>query len=143
MTIEQAIITRLESLTPVSTFVGQRVYAKILPHTPTLPAIRVQAIATAQQDHLRGLNALQRSLVQVDVVTDQDEALAEQLELVHGPGDGTALAGWKGVVGPAPGGIAITGILAHNKREDYDAAELRQFKVMRDYEVWWRRRRSA
>lgn len=144
MTIQEAIVDRLEDIAAVTALVGTRIYASRLPQRGVLPAIRVQVISRMQPTHLRGASGLSRSRVQVDAVageqftpdpSTQAHAVADAL---HGPGDGSALCGWSGVVGSP--GIEILAILPLDEHEMYDAEEIRQYKVMRDYYVWWKAR---
>lgn len=144
MTVQSAIIARLEQLPGVVALVGSRIYLDRLPQTSAFPAIRVQAISEQQMGHLRGVNKTRRSRVQVDHIaavtaTDLDPAATVQTlaRLTHGPGDGTALCGWRGTL-DSPPSIEILGIQPFGEYEDYDAEELRQYRVVRDYIVWWK-----
>jgi hypothetical protein len=66
VTVEQAVVERLESDATVAAIVGARVYQLILPQSPTLPAIRVQLIDHLLRYHLRGGGLLSFSRVQTD-----------------------------------------------------------------------------
>lgn len=144
MTVQAAIIARLGSLPAVVALVGTRIYLDRLPQTPRFPAIRVQLISTQQMGHLRGVNKTRRSRVQVDHIaavtaTDLDPAATVQTlsALTHGPGDGAALCGWRGTV-DSPPSIEILNVQPFGEYEDYDAEELRQYRNVRDYIVWWK-----
>jgi len=134
-----AVVRRLEAVTAVTTIVAARIYQVKLPPKGLFPAIRVQRIGHDEFMHLRGVNRLMRARVQVDSIASEEYAAdpvtaATALDAaVHGNSDGTALGGWRGTVA----GITVTGILPAGLREGYDALELRQFKVMRDYWVWF------
>jgi hypothetical protein len=141
--LQVGIIELLESMAPVTALVGTRIFSNRLPMSGVLPAIRVQVIDGYQDAHLRGVNALCKSRVQIDCVSgeaftsDPDGEADALAEAVHGPGDGTGLAGFQGVTPGSPS-LAITAILPLNKRVNYYADEVRQVIVMRDYYVWWR-----
>lgn len=133
-----AVVKRLEAIAAVTAIVGARIYQMKLPQKPTLPAIRVQRIGTDETMHLRGVTKLKRARVQVDSISAEGvvaDPVAQATALdaaVHG-NDGTALGGWKGTAG----GIKVVAVVPAGLREGYDAVELRQFKVMRDYMVWF------
>jgi hypothetical protein len=139
MSAALAVVRRLELIGAVTAIVQSRIYQVKLPQKPVLPAIRVQRIGTDEFMHLRGVNRLMRARVQVDSVASEayaaDPVTASTAldAALHGTGNGTALGGWRGTVG----GITVTGILPAGLREGYDAQQLEQFKVMRDYYVWF------
>lgn len=139
MSAALAVVKRLEGLSAVTTLVGTRIYQVKLPPKGIFPSIRVQRVGNDEFMHMRGVNRLMRARVQVDSIASEEytpdvvTAATAVDAAVHGSGDGTALGGWKGVVS----GITVTGILPAGVREGYDALELRQFKVMRDYWVWF------
>lgn len=138
MTVAEAIVTRLKSLSVITALVGSRVYTMELPQGGTLPAIRVQRIGESTFMHMRGGVGLYRSRVQVDSVSRKASGVDHYAqaraidEAVRGANNGSALVGFTGTVG----GVRMTGILASDVRESYDAAELTQFKIMRDLLVW-------
>lgn len=138
MTVAEAIVTRLKSLAAITALVSTRVYTMELPQNGTLPAIRVQRVGESQLMHLRGGVGLYRTRVQVDSVSRKGSgvdhyAQARDIdEAVRGDNGGSALIGYSGTVS----GLRISGILAADVRESYDAAELTQFKIMRDLIVW-------
>lgn len=142
MTVVEAIADRLSTIAEVSAIVAERIYAVKLPQDGDLPAIRIQRIDEDEGMHLRGSSGLHRARVQVDSVTEEAsgvDARADAIALdaaVHGDGAGSGLCGWRGDIGSPP--FTITGILPAGVREGYDAAELRQYKVMRDYWVSFR-----
>lgn len=133
MTAAEAIRSRLLALSAVTDLVGSKVYVHVLPQSFTAPAIRVQRIDQLEDPHLRGTAMPVRARVQVDSVA---KTLAEAYALdaaVHGPGDGTGLAGWTGEVGsPA---VSVAAVLPIDVRDGFDAEDLKQYRVMRDYAV--------
>lgn len=136
-----AVVKRLETVAAVTALVGMRIYQVKLPPKPTLPAIRVQLVGNEEFMHLRGAVKVMRARVQVDSISAEGVApdpvgqAASVDDAVNGPGDGTGLLGWRGVAG----GVKVTAMLPGGLREGYDAQELRQFKKMRDFVVWFER----
>jgi hypothetical protein len=142
VTVAEAVIARLLSLTAVTNLVSTRVYQLKLPQKVSYPAIRVQRIDTVELGHLRGTGAKFRSRIQVDSVSSEN-AVADPLTAAlavdaaaHGPGDGSALAGWKGQVGSSSPAFAVAAVLPLDVREFYVPNELLEVGVSRDYEVW-------
>lgn len=144
MTVAEAVRSLLLTLTPVTALVGSRIrLVKIRQSEPTFPVILVQRIDEGEDVHLRG-GGPKSARVQVTSIAHESEnadwyATAASVEAaVHGPGDGTGLCGYKGSIGsPAFEFRAILPI-PRSLREGYDADELKQFKIMRDYEVHFR-----
>jgi hypothetical protein len=92
-----------------------------------LPAVRVQRISDSEAMQLRGTDGSIVARVQVDSVALTREAAVALDEAIAGDGAGSGLIGWKTSV--------VQLVRSRLTREAYDALELNQFKVMRDYEV--------
>jgi hypothetical protein len=138
VTVSDAIRDLLLSFAPVRAIVGTRIYVLRLPQSPTLPAIRLQRIDANEELHLRGPSGIQVARVQVDSVS-LSGTQAETLDAaVHGDGVTTGLRAWRGFVDGSPGSFEILVIRPAGVREGYDALELKQYKVMRDYMVTYR-----
>lgn len=143
MTVDTAIRERLISLTSVTSLVQDagatwpRIYTVILPQGVKLPAIRIQRIGQIEEMHLRGPINVFRARVQVDSV-GATKAQADEVDAaVQGDGLGsnaTGLKGFKGTIGTSPP-FVIHAILPADIRDGYDAEELRQYKVQRDFFV--------
>ena len=111
-----------------------------LPETPTLPAVRVQLIDEPLSYHLRGRDDVVRSLIQVD-------AVANEFDAVHPDPYGSAAALATAIDNALSGQVFTDGgspisVVAHvalrmSKRVIYDPDELRQVRIMQDYTVWW------
>lgn len=141
MTVSEAFRELLLTFSDVTAIVGSRIYRLRLPQTPTLPAIRLQRIDANEELHLRGPSGIQVARVQVDSVALSGPD-AERLDAaVHGDGVTTGLRAWKGMIGgggsPADT-FEIRLIRPAGVREGYDALELKQYKVMRDFLVTYR-----
>lgn len=135
MTAAEVVRARLLTISAVTAIVVDRVYTQVLPQTPTdtLPAIRVQRVDQIEDAHLRGTTKPVRARVQVDSVAKSAAAAFALDAALHGNGDGTGLAGWTGEIGsPA---VRVAAILPIDVRDGYDAEDLKQYKVMRDYAV--------
>lgn len=136
MSIVEAIRTRLLAISGVTALVLTRVHAQVLPQSPTLPALRVQRVSEVEDMHQRGSAGLLRARVQVDTVTTSNRAAAVAIdEAVDGNGAGSGLKGWRGVVGS----LRIVLIEPAGVREGFDAEELQQYKIMRDYFVHFKK----
>lgn len=112
----------------VSGLVGTRVYPKILPQSPTLPAITYQRVSRVQvADHLTGPGSMGRPRVQVDVWASTDSA-AEAL----GAAVKARLNGYRGTV---PGEGEVHRIALETEGGLFDA-ELLLHRHSADYFVW-------
>lgn len=65
MTIESELRTYTLAGAGVATLVGTRMYARMLPQTPTLPAITYQRVDTRRQHDMAGPDGLPRPRMQV------------------------------------------------------------------------------
>lgn len=141
MNIATAIRERLLEMAPLTALVGARVYVDVLGQKPTLPAVRVQRIDEDEDMHLRGPVGVHRARVQVDAVGTSKASADAVDEAVRGDGLGTGatgLLGWAGSVGGSPGVIDVLSILPLGVQEFYNAAELREYVIARDFRVTWR-----
>ena len=136
MDVVAAVRERILSLSSVTAAVSSRVYAQILPQRPDLPAIRLQRISDVGSMQLRGIGGVRRARVQCDIVATSRETALAILEDLDGPGDGSAMLGFRGTVGsPGSPGVEIDCIAPANITERFDADDLTQYKVIRDYFV--------
>jgi hypothetical protein len=136
MTVDTAIRARLLSLAPIAALVNARVFTVILPQGVTLPAIRVQRVGQLEPMHLRGPINVFKTRVQVDSVALSKAAADVVDAAVQGDGlggDATGLKGFKGTIGSPP--FVIRCIEFADLRDGYDAEELRQYKISRDFFV--------
>lgn len=136
MTVDTAIRARLLTLTPVTALVAARIYTVIFPQGFNSPAIRVQRVGQVEEMHLRGPINVFRARVQVDSVGRTKAEVDAVDEAVQGDGLGnyaSGLKGFKGEIGSPP--FVIRAILPADVRDTYDAEELRQYKVSRDFFV--------
>jgi hypothetical protein len=140
VTGELAVIERLEDTAAVTAIVEDRIYEVMLPQSPTLPAIVVQVVDDPKSYHLRGANRHSRTRVQVDCyvsevpITDDDDP-GVNLSMLEDAVDDT-LSGEVFDVGGSPG-ARVTGVMRLDRRKMRDTDELRLFRVMLDYVVWW------
>lgn len=139
MTVEQAIRTRLLSLSAVTDLVGSRITVDIMHEEPTLPAICVTRVSEVRGQHLRGPDGINESRVQVDSVAASKAEVEAVDAAVDGDGLGeqaSGLRGWAGSTGSP--GLEITAILPIGAQTIYTAQQIRQWKIARDYRVFWR-----
>lgn len=133
MTIATAVRALLLTMSPVTALVGQRVYVQVLPQSPSLPEIRVQRVSQIEPSHLRGPINLLMARVQVDVFGTSKASVDAVDSALHGDGVTGGLKNFRGTVN----GLRIQLIQPDNVRESYEADELRQYRVMRDYVAHW------
>lgn len=137
MTVDTAICLRLLSIGAVTALVSQRVYVQVFPQHVTFPAVKVQRVSQIEPMHLRGPVAMYRSRVQVDSVGMTLSAAYGVDAAVQGDGLGdvaSGLKGWTGSIGGSPG-FVIHAIEPAGVQQDYNADELKQYRVMRDFMV--------
>jgi hypothetical protein len=136
----EALRDRLLSLPAVTDLVGTRIYALTFPQSLTAPALRLQEIDRVSMMHLRGVVEIRRSRVQIDAVEADHHgdpyarahALAAAVRGSLASGAASGLAGFRGEIA----GIPITGILADDQRERYDA-ETQFVRIEQDFIVWF------
>lgn len=140
MTVGEAIRAVLLEMPAVTALVGQRIrIGKLRQSEPTFPVICVHRIDQHGAMHLRGASGIKEARVQVDSVAMEGSgvdhmAVAFAVDAaVDGPGDGTGLLGFTGSIGSPT--FTIHSVRPAGLRDGYDADELKQFKVMRDYTV--------
>jgi hypothetical protein len=146
VTPEEAVVARLESLTPVTALVGDRIYLHMLPEGAAYPAVRVQLVAEDSEYHIRGQVAMKSARVQVDHYThetsgvDAYAALATLAAAIDGDGNGTAatgLSGWKGSIGsPAFDVSGCFRVMRMGPR--YDEDELQVLTMTQDYRLFFK-----
>ena len=128
MRLGPLIRTLLLSDAAVAALVAGRVYPKILPQSPTVPAVTYQRISrVGVADTLDAPGSLARPRVQVDSwgsTGDQAEALGETVR--------EAINGFRGNVS---GGASVQRIALETVREEYDD-EVKLHRHSADYYVW-------
>jgi hypothetical protein len=142
VTVEDAVVDRLLSLSAVTALVSSRVYLDKLPQSPTYPCVRVQQISEPEDYHLRGGSTMKRARIQVDAFAREVSgvnayALADTVaSAIHGDEAGSGLSGWKGTIGsPA---VDVLGAFRVDRRRLYDPDELRVLTMSQDYQVTYR-----
>jgi Concanavalin A-like lectin/glucanases superfamily/Protein of unknown function (DUF3168) len=135
-----ALRDRLLMLPAVAEKVGTRIYTLTFPQSLTAPALRLQEIDRVSEMHLRGVVEIVRARVQVDAVEANHHsdpyarahALAQAVRGSVESGAASGLAGFRGELS----GIPISGILADDQRERYDA-ETQMVRIEQDFIVWF------
>jgi hypothetical protein len=138
VTCAEAVRSHLLTLSSVTSLVSGRIWTFRFPQSPTLPAVLVQQISDVQEPHLRGTVALKWARIQIDVVASTVGAARAVDQAVMGgyDGDATGLRGLQATVAGSPG-VEIRQVLTDTYRELYDADELKQARISRDYRVWY------
>jgi hypothetical protein len=141
MTIEAAMRERLLSLSSVSTLVSTRVYQDLIPQGATMPAVRIQRIGKMRRMHLRGVNQLWESRVQVDTFGATKASAQAVADAVSGDGLGSSasgLEGFTGDLGGSPPDVHVAVIVGITERAGFEPEELKLFRISQDYRViWW------
>lgn len=138
MTCAEAVRAYLLTLSPVTTLVNQRIWAFRFPQSPTPPAVLVQQISDVEEPHLRGTSSLRVARIQVDVIAATIGAARAVDAAIVGDYVAGVATGLRGAVfeigSPA---VAVKQVIADNYREDFEAEEVKQARVLRDYRVWY------
>lgn len=144
MTAAEIVRARLLQIAAVTALVGQRVRLLRFRQSETWPAVRVQQISDVESMHLRGSSGLHTARVQIDYCAGEASGVDPYAsaravdEAAHGPGNGTGLCGFQGLVPLGSPGIWVDAIRPAGYREDFDLDELRVVRIMRDYLVTWK-----
>lgn len=64
---QAALRARLIAAAPLTALVGQRVYWVERPQGSALPAVTLQTVADARNQHLKGFDSIQPARVQIDI----------------------------------------------------------------------------
>lgn len=137
MNVSEAIRELLLSMSPITAVVQERIFVLRFPQSVRLPALRIQRVDAVEEMHLRGPGTMHRARVQVDSVALSGVQAEILDELVTGDGITSGLRAWHGFIGGSPV-FQIALIRPITVRQDYDALELNQYKIMRDFFVWYR-----
>lgn len=147
MTPEEAVIARLDDIGALTALVGERIYQVNLPQDVTMPAVRISRVGMGIEQHLRGLNGLRSTRVQLDSFATAEsggDPLAEAnavADAAMGDGNGTSasgLLGWIGEIASSPTSIQIVNVEHVTSGQDYDPEERRTVRVFHDVRVWWK-----
>jgi len=138
MTAAESVRTFVLTLSPVTALVSGRVFSPYLPQDMTassFPALLIQQISDVQEPHLRGTSALRRCRIQVDAYAKTIAAARALDQAVMGTytaGSATGLRGTTATIGAAQ----IVACQSSRYSEAYEAEELGQRRVSRDYDVF-------
>jgi hypothetical protein len=136
VTCAEAVCGYLLTLSPVTALVNQRIWTLRFPQSPTKPAVLVQHVSDVTEMHLRGASGLQRARIQIDVIAATIVAARAVDAAIVGDftgGSPTGLKGFTGDIGSPAFSIKFARPIAY--RELYDGDELKQARVMRDWEI--------
>lgn len=140
MTAAEAVRARLLTLTPVTELVATRIWTFQLPQSVKRPAILVTQISDVQEQHLMGQGGVCRARVQVDAVAlsiGAARAIDAAVLGTYADGAPTGLRGFAGDVDGSPA-FVVLGCEALSARELYEAEDVKDCRVTRDYYVWYR-----
>lgn len=138
MHLTGALRVHMLTLDPVTALVASRIRLfKIRQSEPTFPVVRLQDIGQFQRMHHRGALSVKNARVQVDSIAMEGNGIDVESvawavdQAILGPGDGSGLLGFKGDIGSPS--VRIYSVIDGGALPGYDAQELKQFKVMRNY----------
>lgn len=137
MTVVEAVIARLETLTPVTVLVSDRIVASHLDEDSDLPVVLVQFISSVTGQHLRGPNNIKTARVQIDSIAVTKQVATQLAQAVEGDGLGTqatGLFGFKGAVGSSPA-FLFENVRDGGGREDFTPPPTRRYAIQRDFLV--------
>lgn len=136
MTVEEAIVRRLQNTAGVTALVGTRTYQLKLPANPTLPANRVQLISDDPNYHLRGDALMSRARVQVDSY-GRDSTPPDPYGAVATLGQAVndALSGDLFFIGD----IRVLGLFRVDRQVLHEGDELRLIRISQDFDVVFER----
>lgn len=136
MTVEQAIVERLDETSAVTALVSMRNYTHKLPQSATFPANRVQLVSEVTAYHLRGQEQVLTARIQVDTLAEEtsgDDPYAEANAVAVAVND--ALSGNRAKWSSGSPPFEVVGCFRINRRVTYEADELRLVRVMQEYSV--------
>lgn len=133
MDVLATVRNRLLAIDALRALVSTRVYTSHLPQSPTLPAVVLMRVQEQQSGHLRGGEQLRRTRVQVTSLGQSREMAVAVDTAVQGDGAGSGLSYWRGTMGSPS--AEVRGCFPEGVQEFYDPAELRQYRINRDYWV--------
>ena len=137
MTCAEAVRAYLVTLSPVTALVAvTSITVNKYQQHPALPAVCLFQISDVQDPHLRGTSGLAKARIQIDVIAStmsQARAVDAAIQGTYTAGSATGLRGTTFSIGSP--GLSILSAFPGGYREIYDAEELKQYRVSRDYIV--------
>ena len=147
MTGVEAAIDRLEQIAPLTTLVNDRIYNSVAPQGCASPFVVVRNVSDMRDHHLRGLDDLGLTRVQVDAYVDEASGADAKgqanavAQAIFGDGNGptaTGLCGWIGAVGGSPATGRVSGVFYAGRFEGVEFDERRRWYVRQDFMVHWK-----
>ena len=133
MDVVATVRTRILMIDAVRALVSNRVYTGQAPQSPTYPHVVVNGPPEGMVDgHLRGGGRRQTRITVTSVAQSRDLAAAVDAA-IQGDNAGSGLNFWRGTMGSPS--AAIDGCFPDQAVPFYDPAELRQYRINRDYWV--------
>lgn len=119
----------IDDTTGVYATTASRIYPRVLPQNPTLPAIVLNLISDRPHDDISGNAGLFTAEIQVDIFAETPAsaiALSEKVRLLLQAYSGTKLS------------IVIRGIYLENTTDDF-MEEVVNFRQIISFSVWYKR----
>ncbi len=137
MTPVDAVIARLRDQSPLTALVSTRIVNQHFHQKPVLPAVLAFEVDTFSGQHLRGPDGFSVARVQTECRATSKPVVDAVAAAIHGDGLGESASGLFGWAGSA-GDVDIVNVRDGGRRSGYDASELRQYWVQRDYLITYR-----
>jgi hypothetical protein len=139
VTCAEAVRAFLLTLTPVTTLVPTKDITSARFHqSPSLPAVCVFQISDVQQSHLRGTSGAVMARIQIDVIASTMSMARQIDQAVMGDYVGGTTTGLRGATfSVGSPSWSVKQAQADSYRESYEAEEMKQYRVSRDYRVWY------
>ena len=132
MTIDGAVLGRLNAVTAVTNIVGARIYAEKLPQGAVLEAITFKQIS-AERVHAFGSDpGLVRARFQVDAWASTWEKSRDLADAIRGNGAGNAFSRFKGT----QDSTVVDDILLDNELATFEETS-GTYRTMQDYLIWY------
>ncbi|MDP9192299.1 MAG: DUF3168 domain-containing protein [Acidobacteriota bacterium] len=126
--IRQAVFSQLSGTAGLSALIASRIYPKVLPQQPTMPAIVYQLIDNDREQVHRGQTTGTKARVQLTVWGNSEasvSAVKEQMRLAMIAAHGSVAS------------VTIDGVTCEGEVEGYEPDTMRHFIAL-DFFVWHR-----
>lgn len=125
-TVDQAVRDRLVHSIPVTDKVSTRIYPRVLPQTPTLPAAVYQRASVAPQHSHDGSSDLDMTRLQIDAWAESYSEARETAVAIRLTLDGER-GMWSGL---------WVGAVLLDSMDDFFEENTRMWRARSDYRVW-------
>ena len=132
MTIDGAILGRLNAIAAVTALTSTRIYALHLPQNPTLEALTFQQVSGVRVHAFGADRGLVEGRFQVDSWGNTFEEAKALADAVRGDGAASALSRWSGT----QDSTVVQDILLNTELDFFEDTS-GDYRIMQDYTVWF------